>query len=423
MTVGDGMGLDWSTLWIVVVPPIAGGIIGYFTNDLAITMLFRPYRAYRIGPNVLPFTPGLIPRNQGRLAQRISEAIMSSLLTPEELQAIAQRLLHTERVESVILWFLQLALDQVKGDKEQKTAKILSHILHDFANVSLPRVMTALARQEDFLQAQLDQIFDQVLLELQLQEEQARQLTDWVIEAVLPPDKVRLALINFLTDRNIAILDQNLREKSSGTYWLLANLVGARSALHNWRTFCIEERDACNVLLTELLIALKIRQRLTEWLTSLSLQNLPVRTVRQLRQTFRYNVRDYIQAKGLDLLEGLNETLNWDETATMLVQQLRSSTAVETSLTPVSKELALILERYLERDLELMVAQVIPILNLDQVIIDRVNRTPPAALETAIRGIVKSELQGIVVLGGILGLIIGSLQSVFLLLQSFHPPP
>lgn len=411
------MPLDWSHLWIILVPPLVGGLIGYFTNDLAITMLFRPYRAIKVWGKALPFTPGLIPRNQGRLAQRISNAIMSSLLTPAELQGIAQRLLKIERVQGVILWLLQLALDQIRDDKHQKTATILSHILRDFASGSMPRVISVLTRREDFLKAQIDQIFDRVLLELQLTQEQAQHLTDWVIETVLPPDRLRLALIDFLTDQNIAILDQNLRKKTHGTYWLLANFVGARHALEQWRTFCIEERDACNVLLTELMIALGIRQRLTSWFASLSLQNLPVRTVRQLRQNFRQNIRDYLQAKGIALLEGLNETLDWQETSTLLVKQLRTSPAVETSLHPVSQELALILDRYLERDLEVMVAQVIPILNLDRVIVDRVNRTPPEALETAIRGIVKSELQGIVVLGGILGLIIGSCQSVILLLQ------
>ena len=417
------MPLDWSHLWIIIVPPIAGGIIGYFTNDLAITMLFRPYRAVKLGGRALPFTPGLIPRNQGRLAQRISDAILSSLLTPEELQRIAQRLLHMERVQGVILWLLQLALDQVRSDQHQKTATILAHILRDLASSSMPRVMALLSRRDDFLKAQLDQIFDQVLLELQLTQEQAQHLTDWVIQMVMPPDRLRLALIDFLTDQNIAVLDRSLRAKTHGTYWLLANVVGARNALEQWRTFCIEEREACNILLTELLIALGIRQRLTEWFASLSLQNLPVRTVRQLRQTFRQNVRDYLQTKGNSLLENLNETFDWEQTSTMLVKQLRASPAVETSLHPVSQELALVLDRYLERDLELMVAQVIPILNLDRVIIDRVNRTPPEALETAIRGIVKSELQGIVVLGGILGLIIGSFQSVILLLQSLNLSP
>ena len=70
----------------MVSPPILGGIIGYFTNDVAIKMLFRPYQAIYIGRRRVPFTPGLIPRNQERLAKRVSETIMGSLLTPAELQ-------------------------------------------------------------------------------------------------------------------------------------------------------------------------------------------------------------------------------------------------------------------------------------------------------------------------------------------------
>ncbi|HEY9644762.1 MAG TPA: DUF445 family protein, partial [Chroococcidiopsis sp.] len=87
------------------------------------------------------------------------------------------------------------------------------------------------------------------------------------------------------------------------------------------------------------------------------------------------------------------------------------------SLAQVSSELAMILERYLERDLELIVAQIIPILDIDQVIISRVRATSPRDLELAIQGIVKSELQGIVNLGGVLGVIVGLMQTVFLLLQ------
>ena len=80
----------------------------------------------------------------------------------------------------------------------------------------------------------------------------------------------------------------------------------------------------------------------------------------------------------------------------------------------ISQELALILERYLEEDLEKIVAQVIPILAIDQVIIDRVNSTSAADLELAIQGIVKSELQAIVNLGGVLGFLIGVLQGLIL---------
>jgi uncharacterized membrane protein YheB (UPF0754 family) len=90
---------------------------------------------------------------------------------------------------------------------------------------------------------------------------------------------------------------------------------------------------------------------------------------------------------------------------------------ISDSLDPVSEELALILERYLERDLENLVAQVIPILNIDQVIIERVSSTNPRDLEIAVQGIVRNELQAIVNLGGILGFLIGGLQAAFYYLQ------
>lgn len=399
------------------MPPVVGGVIGYFTNDLAIKMLFRPYRPILIGGQPLPFTPGLIPRNQERLAKRVADTIMSSLLTPEELQTLARRLLQTERVQGAIRWLLQLSLEQIKLDTEQKTAKILAGVLRDLLGQSIPRLIKALARREDFLESQLNQIFDQVLLELQLSEEQAGKLADWLLEAVFPPDRLRQTLIDFLTDRNIEIIDEGFREKTSGTYWVVANLFGARNALLRLRSFCIEEREASNVRMAELIVSLKIRQRLTEWLQELSLQSLPVATVRQLRKNFRDNVRAYIQDRGMNVLQGLSDSLDWDNIASLILNRLRSSAAVSASLELVSQELALILERYLERDLELIVEKAIPILDLDQVIIERVRATSPQDLETAIQGIVRSELQGIVTLGGILGLVIGAFQSLWLLLQ------
>jgi uncharacterized membrane protein YheB (UPF0754 family) len=409
--------LNWSTFWGIALPPLTGGIIGYYTNDLAIKMLFRPYRAISFGDRTLPFTPGLIPKNQSRLALRISDAIMSSLLTPEELQKVAQRLLQTERMQSAIQWLLKLALEQVKADTERKTAKILAGILKDFVGQSLPRIVALLARRDDFLKTQLNQIFDQVVLEYHLPEDQSVQLAAWVVSEALPPDTLRLGLINFLTDRNIEILDEGFREKTSGTYWVVANLLGARNALVRLRTFCIEERSACNARIAELMVSLRVQQRLAEWMGSLSLQSLPVATVRQIRRNFRDSVRSYLQTRGETVLQGLSNSVNWDKTAGVILDRLQSSKAVVSSLDIVSQELALILERYLERDLEKLVEQAIPILDLDKVIADRVNATPPEALEEAIQGIVKSELQAIVNLGGILGVVIGLFQSLLLFLR------
>ncbi|NJK52914.1 MAG: DUF445 domain-containing protein [Leptolyngbyaceae cyanobacterium SU_3_3] len=409
--------MDLSNFWLFAAPPVVGGIIGYFTNDIAIKMLFRPYRALYIGGKKIPFTPGLIPRNQERLAKRISDTIMGSLLTPEELQNLARRLLKTERVEAALLWLLKLALDQVQSGKEKKTAKILASILRDLFSQSLPRLLKVLARREDFLEDQLNQIFDQIVLEFQLSDEQSANLSDWLLQVVLPPDRIRLVLIDFLTDRNIQVIDEGFREKTSGTYWVVANLFGVRNSLTRLRTFCLDEREACNTVLAELVFSLGVKSRSKEWLQNLSLQNLPVSTVRQLRKTMRESVRTYLQDRGSDVLQGLSESVDWENVANVILNRLQTSEAVSSSLELISQELALILERYLERDLEKIVEQAIPILNIDQVIIDRVKATSPGDLENAINGIVQSELQAIVNLGGILGFVIGLLQSAVLLLR------
>ena len=407
----------WSDLWLLVAPPVVGGVIGYFTNDIAIKMLFRPYRTLYLGKQRIPFTPGLIPSNQERLATRISDTIMGSLLTPEELQNLARRLLKTERTQAAIKWLLELALDQVRDRTQARTAQIAGSILQDLFGKSLPRLIRVWARRDDFLEPQLNQLFDQVLVDFRFSPEQADQIANWMLTGVFPPDKVRQLIIDFLTDRNIQVIDTIFRERTSGTYWVVANLFGVRNALGRLRSFCLDEREVSNARIAELSTALQLKKRLRDWLQQVSLQNLPMTTVRQMRRNLKESVQSYIRALGPEFLKGLGNSVNWEMLATQLINRLQHSQVINQSLDPVSEELALVLERYLERDLESLVAQVIPILNIDQVIINRVQGTSPRELEMAIQGIVRSELQAIVNLGGILGFSIGLVQAAFFYFQ------
>ena len=402
---------------LLLVPPVAGGIIGYFTNDLAIKMLFRPYRPIRLFGQQLPFTPGLIPSNQSRLAKRIADTIMGSLLTPEELQRLAKRLLKTERMQGAIRWLLDLALTQTQTSNQDKTANILGNILQDMLGQSLPKMLKVWARDENFLADQIDHIFDQVLLDFRLSESQAKQIATWVRQGILPPDRLRRLIIDFLTDRNIKVIDETLREKTSGTYWVVANIFGVRNALTRLRTYCLDEPSKCNNRIAELVTELRVENRFQEWLQNFSLQDLPISTVQQLRATLRQTIRKYLQTDGVPLLQGLSNSIDWYEVAQRLLKRLQTSSVVMDSLDTASEELALILERYLEEDLENIVAKAIPILDIDQVIMDRVNATSPRNLEMAIQGIVRNELQAIVNLGGILGFTIGLMQTGLLLLQ------
>ena len=406
--------MDLSRILLYISPPILGGVIGYYTNDIAIKMLFRPYKAIYIFGQKVPFTPGLIPSNQERLGQNIANAIMKSLLTPEEMQNLARRLLQPERIQGGIFWLLRLVVDQVKGDKNPRSTKILAGILRDLLGESLPRLLKVLARQETFLETQINQIFDKVLLEFQLSEEQSIRLADWLLEVVLPPDILRQFIVDFLTDRTIQTIDESFREKTSGTYWVVANLFGLKNTLTRLRTFCLDEKEATNKRLQELIKDLKMRDRIKELLQNLSLQNLPIGTVRQLRKTIRDSVRQYLQNSGSDLLKELTESADWERISIVLLNRLSSSPVVNTSLEVVARDLALILEKYLEKDLEIIVLQAIPILSIDQVIVERVKATSPAELEDAIEGIVRNELQAIVALGGVLGFLVGLFQVGFL---------
>lgn len=394
---------------------MAGGVIGYFTNDLAIKMLFRPYQPLKVGRWQVPFTPGLIPSNQARLARKVAHAILGSLLTPEELQNIARKLLETERTEAVILWLLQLALDRLRRGKDQKTAQVLGDILRDLFTQSLARLMKTLAQREGFLGQLVDQVFDRVVLEWNLTATQALQLADWLLEGVFPPNVLRQALVDFLTDRNIQLIDEGFREHTSGTYWVIAHVIGVRSALGQLRSYCRDEKENSNALIGGLIQSLGVRRWVQEWLQNLSLQNFPPATVQQLRQTLRVTVQDFLGDQGGDVLQELSQSLDWYQVADLLLDRLQRSPVMDSSLGVVSRELALILERYLEKDLESIVAQVIPILNLEGVIISRVESTSPAQMEEAIQDIVRTELQAIVNLGGILGTLIGLGQTVLFL--------
>ncbi len=406
--------MDLSKVLLYISPPILGGLIGYYTNDIAIKMLFRPYKAVYIFGRKVPFTPGLIPSNQERLGQNIANAIMKSLLTPEELQNLARKLLEPERLQGGILWLLRLLIDQIKGDKNTRSTAILAGILRDLLGESLPRLLKVLSRQETFLETQINQIFDRVLLEFKISEEQSTRLADWLIEVVLPPDALRQIVVDFLTDRTIQTIDESFREKTSGTYWVVANLFGLKNTLTRLRTFCLDEKEATNKRLEELIKDLKMRDRIKGLLQNLSLQNLPVGTVRQLRKTIRDTVRQYLQNSGSDLLKELTQSADWERISIVLLSRLSSSPVVNTSLEVVARDLALILEKYLTQDLERIVAQAIPILSIDQVIVERVKSTSPAELEDAIEGIVRNELQAIVSLGGILGFFVGLFQVGFL---------
>ncbi len=71
-----------------IAGPLIGAIIGYFTNFLAVKMLFHPRTEKKLFGRTLPFTPGVIPKNKPRLAHAIGQAVANVLLTKEDIAGL-----------------------------------------------------------------------------------------------------------------------------------------------------------------------------------------------------------------------------------------------------------------------------------------------------------------------------------------------
>lgn len=70
----------------IISGPLVGAVIGYFTNYIAVKMLFRPLHPVKIADFTLPFTPGIIPKRKSQLAQALGNAVGNELVTSDDLK-------------------------------------------------------------------------------------------------------------------------------------------------------------------------------------------------------------------------------------------------------------------------------------------------------------------------------------------------
>jgi len=93
-------------------PPVVGALIGYVTNRVAIKMLFRPLRAWRIGGIRIPMTPGVIPAKRFELAQNMGEVVGDHLLTSKEISDGLQQDIFQDKLLSLIEEKIKVTLEK-----------------------------------------------------------------------------------------------------------------------------------------------------------------------------------------------------------------------------------------------------------------------------------------------------------------------
>ena len=67
-------------------PPFLGGLIGYWTNRVAIMMLFRPLTAKHVLGVHVPLTPGVIPGKRKELAESVGSLVGDEFFSQEAIR-------------------------------------------------------------------------------------------------------------------------------------------------------------------------------------------------------------------------------------------------------------------------------------------------------------------------------------------------
>lgn len=117
-----------------IVAPLVGGIIGYITNDIAIRMLFRPHKAkYLLGLKI-PFTPGIIPKEKGRIASTLSMSISENFMNKDVLE---KTLLSDDMISK-----LQRTIDDFFQKQSQNEEALKSYALHYISEEELNTIVS-----------------------------------------------------------------------------------------------------------------------------------------------------------------------------------------------------------------------------------------------------------------------------------------
>ncbi len=99
-----------------ILIPLISAFIGYFTNYLAIKMLFRPFKEKRIFGIKIPFTPGLIPREREKIAHNIAKTVKEHLLPEEKILKMLNESGYQERVKNRVKIIIDQLIDSASED-------------------------------------------------------------------------------------------------------------------------------------------------------------------------------------------------------------------------------------------------------------------------------------------------------------------
>ncbi len=379
------------------VPPLLGALIGYFTNYVAVKMLFRPYRAYYVFGKKLPFTPGLIPSKREKLAGAIARVVKENLVTEE---AIRSRL-NEEKVKESLRSFVDSALSGFEKRSEE--------IIYGFLKNLEGKKLSFLFGTEG-----IDEKAEKLV----------RLVSGWVngkkVSELVPP-KLYREFEEFL-DVKVEELTEVLIEESEKPEF--------RELVYSFVKANVDRlRNVLPVIPEE--ISISLSQKVSSYILDLvgKVSKSPEFRVK-LSKVLWAKVQEFMGSR-IDteskVWKGLEKVLRRvvEEVLGSLLYRDLSRRDVEFVSGEISRLLSLFLKEHREEVVERVSEELLKVverelpvilnsLDLESLVRNKVNELPIEEVEGLILKLISEELKYITLMGGVLGFLIGSLQILFL---------
>lgn len=151
----------------ILAGPVIGAVIGYFTNYIAVKMLFHPLKPVKIGGRTLPFTPGIIPKGRPRLAKALGKAVGEKLLTREDIR----KMLLSGDVKDKILDGVVKGIQEVQHSQDSLETFLEQHMtVEDYEAMR--------GRLEDFITEKISHGLEQLDVGKIIAEEGAKEIRE-----------------------------------------------------------------------------------------------------------------------------------------------------------------------------------------------------------------------------------------------------
>ena len=153
---------------------------------------------------------------------------------------------------------------------------------------------------------------------------------------------------------------------------------------------------------------LEIRERLAERISNFSFADLQTETQNAVIGYATDLLSETLSDHRAEITQAIS---SWSGTGSRMVinrlLQLNLKQWLNEKRPDLKRELARFLNRYLHRELELMIGRILPVLNIGQMIVEKLDQFSNAQLEEMIYGICRRELRWLAFLGAFLGFWIG----------------